>query len=410
MNENEKTDNKDPSLLLSHEAPVNTRFVMLLPLLFSVLSMAGILVWSLTKKTPGSGRSQDVAAASLEVQVPATFRASEKDFEKDKKAIIPAAEPEPVNYVYERAEEPPSPPAQPVVAQVVPAAQQPPQQTDERRNAPLFASGGFGSSSNPVQSAGQAAGSVAASAPAGLLPNEYDQQNRQAEKLDFFYNAGDSERYGYAAAMPQRPPQYAYANELKAGTVIAMTMITGVNSDLPGMVKAQVTQNVYDSNTFSNLLIPAGSQVIGNYQSAIAFGQSRVLIAWQKLIMPNGVTLALDGQQTVDLQGYSGLPGKVDNHFDKILAALGFASVFTVGTNAATSAISNVPGLENIIDLARPKEGEKTLIEETGSAYVDAYVNKVLNQQPTIIIREGTAANILINKDYILPIYQLYPY
>jgi type IV secretory pathway VirB10-like protein len=81
---------------------------------------------------------------------------------------------------------------------------------------------------------------------------------------------------------------------VQAGAVIAAALITGIRSDLPGQVTAQVTENVYDSPTGQFLLIPQGSKLIGAYDSQVSFGQDRVLLVWTRLIMPNGRSIVLE--------------------------------------------------------------------------------------------------------------------
>ena len=102
---------------------------------------------------------------------------------------------------------------------------------------------------------------------------------------------------------------------VQAGTVISGALITGIRSDLPGQITAQVTENVYDTPTGKYLLVPQGARLIGRYDSQIAFGQSRVLLVWTRLIMPNGKSIVLERQPGADTSGYSGLEDEVDNHW-----------------------------------------------------------------------------------------------
>jgi type IV secretion system protein VirB10 len=115
------------------------------------------------------------------------------------------------------------------------------------------------------------------------------------------------------------PP--ASADILQAGSVIPAALLTGIRSDLPGLVTAQVTENVYDSPTGAILLIPQGARLIGAYNSQIAFGQSRVQLVWTRLIMPDGASILLDNQPAADPAGYAGLHDRVDNHWGMLFKA-----------------------------------------------------------------------------------------
>jgi len=109
---------------------------------------------------------------------------------------------------------------------------------------------------------------------------------------------------------------------LSAGSVISASLITGLRSDLPGLVTAQVTENTYDSATGQILLIPQGARLIGSYDSVVAFGQRRALIVWQRIIMPNGSSLRIDNVPATDPSGYAGMQDKVDLHTWQLLTRL----------------------------------------------------------------------------------------
>lgn len=126
---------------------------------------------------------------------------------------------------------------------------------------------------------------------------------------------------------------------LHAGSVIAASLITGLNSDLPGIVTAQVTQNAYDSVTGRTLLIPQGSRVIGSYDSVVAFGQSRALVVWQRIILPNGDSIRIDNVPATDTQGYAGLSDRVDRHTWQLLKGVALSTLLGVGTELGLSLI-----------------------------------------------------------------------
>src|SRR3546814_10280864 len=119
---------------------------------------------------------------------------------------------------------------------------------------------------------------------------------------------------------------------LSAGSVIAASLITGLNSDLPGLVTSQVTENTYDSVTGRTLLIPQGSRLIGSYDSVVAFGQRRALVVWQRIILPDGSSIRIDNVPATDTAGYAGLADKVDAHTWQLLKGVALSTLLGVGT------------------------------------------------------------------------------
>ena len=133
--------------------------------------------------------------------------------------------------------------------------------------------------------------------------------NAQGRKLDFLDSKTDTSIYNpHALQKPVSP------YELLAGTVISASLITGLDSDLPGLVVAQVTENVFDTVTGRTLLVPQGSRLIGTYDSVVAFGQSRALVVWRRIIMPDGSSIEIDNLPATDAQGYAGLKDQIDYH------------------------------------------------------------------------------------------------
>jgi len=128
---------------------------------------------------------------------------------------------------------------------------------------------------------------------------------------------------------------------LQAGAVIPAALITGLRSDLPGQVTAQVTEDVSDSPTGKFLLIPQGARLVGQYDAQIAFGQSRALLVWNRLIMPNGRGVVLEHQPGADPEGYAGLEDEVDNHWGMLFKAAILSTILSVGSEAGTSITSS---------------------------------------------------------------------
>ena len=148
---------------------------------------------------------------------------------------------------------------------------------------------------------------------------------------------------------------------MQAGTVIPAALITGIRSDLPGQITAQVTEAVYDSPTGKYLLIPQGAKLIGQYDSSVAFGQCRVLLVWTRIIMPDGDSIVLERQPGADTQGYAGLEDEVDNHWGMLFKAAVLSTLLSVGAEAGTSQDEN-----NLVQAIR--SGASNSISQTGSA------------------------------------------
>ena len=182
--------------------------------------------------------------------------------------------------------------------------------------------------------------------------------------------------------------------ELKTGTVIPGVMITGINTDLPGVIMAQVSQNVYNTSNGKHLLIPQGSRLYGMYDSRVNYGQRRVLIAWQRVIFPDGSSITLGAMPGVDIGGYAGFHDKVDNHYIRIF-----------GTAFLLSAI--VGGQAYALDkLDKDKSDEVTYQEEVGTELTREWgqiaqemTRKNLNVSPTLEIRPGFEFRLLVVKD-----------
>lgn len=182
----------------------------------------------------------------------------------------------------------------------------------------------------------------------------------------------------------------ASPNSLLAGSVIAASLITGLNSDLPGMVTAQVTQNVFDTVTGRILLVPQGARLIGRYDSVVAFGQRRALVIWERLILPDGSSVRLDNMPATDAAGFAGLADKVDFHTWALLKGVAIATLLGVGSELTIS------GESDLVQAIR--ESAQSNTTRAG----DRITQRNLDIQPTITIRPGTPVRVLVNRDLIL--------
>jgi len=218
------------------------------------------------------------------------------------------------------------------------------------------------------------------------LDPERDQNNQQ-RKLDFVSTAAGQGGVTNAHAL-QAP---ASPWQVMAGSVIAAGLVTGLNSDLPGMVVAQVTENVFDSATGRFLLIPQGSRLIGSYDSVVAFGQSRALLVWQRIILPDGSSIQLDNLPATDTAGYAGLTDKVDFHTWRLLKGVALSTLLGVGTELSLG------GDES--DLVR---AIRQSTQQSAAQASQQVVGKQLDVQPTLRVRPGWPLRVIVHKDLIL--------
>ncbi|AZG78418.1 TrbI/VirB10 family protein [Methylocystis rosea] len=214
-------------------------------------------------------------------------------------------------------------------------------------------------------------------------------QNMQDRKLAFV-NAAVVRRTVSSDRLAQPASRYV----LQAGAVIPAALVTGIRSDLPGQITAQVTENVYDSPTGRYLLIPQGAKLIGVYDSQISFGQSRVLLVWNRLILPDGQSIVLERQPGADAAGYSGLEDEVDHHWLRLAGAAALSTILGVGTQLGTT------GEENALIQALRRGGAQSL-NQTGQQIV----GRNLNIQPTLTIQPGFPVRVIITRDLVLAPY-----
>lgn len=188
--------------------------------------------------------------------------------------------------------------------------------------------------------------------------------------------------------------------QVMAGTIIAAALVTGINSDLPGQVIANVTEAVHDTATGRYLLIPQGSRLIGRYDSQVAFGQRRVLLVWTRLILPDTSSVALDRLPGIDPAGYAGLEDGVDWHWDRILAGAALSTLLGVGAElAAPQSRTGQDGNRTVIAV---REGAQDTVNQVGQEIT----KRNANIQPTLTIRPGFPMRVMVNKDLILRPYQ----
>lgn len=218
--------------------------------------------------------------------------------------------------------------------------------------------------------------------------SDYVAQNDQQSKTEFMSsfssNSGSDQLTKY---------------DIAPGTVVTMILKTGINSDLPGQIVAEVTQNVYDSLTGTVLLIPKGTRLIATYSSSVSWGQERALVAWTQLIRPDGFMLNLPGLSGIDGQGYAGYHDKVNNHVWDLIWGAGLASLLNVGADEVSIGLedSDLGALGMVL-------GGYT---DTLTSAAQDWLKKVVNQQPTLTVRPGRTVKLLVTQKLTLRPYSL---
>jgi type IV secretory pathway VirB10-like protein len=223
--------------------------------------------------------------------------------------------------------------------------------------------------------------------------NLSDTRADQQSKKDFFEIKGQGAVY-----LNQRIQDPVSPYQLMAGTVLPAVLISGINSDLPGHIIAQIRENVFDTVHGRYLLVPQGTKLLGSYDNMVSWGQDKVMLVWSRLIMPDGATIVLDNMPGVDTMGYSGLKDRVNNHYMKIASAILMSTFLSVGTRRLAGEVT---------------DNDPTFAQEmTSSASADInqagqkIVTRHLNVPPTLEIRPGFPFNVMVNKDIILRPYE----
>jgi len=246
-----------------------------------------------------------------------------------------------------------------------------------------------GTENRPMASTGPAAATIAPPpapdlAGLGLAPPPAT-PSAQDRQLAFLNAAADRRTVAQDRVAAPASPYI-----LQAGAVIAAALITGIRSDLPGQITAQVTENIYDSPTGRILLVPQGTRIIGQYDNNVQFGQSRVLLVWNRLILPNGRSIVLERQPGADAEGYAGLQDGIDYHWWELAKAAGLSTLLSIGAELATN------DDDRLIQAIR--NGGQDTINDAGQQIV----RRQLNVAPTLTIRPGFPVRVIVTRDLVL--------
>lgn len=253
-------------------------------------------------------------------------------------------------------------------------------------NDALYSPTKLDGSSDIPSSINNAAGDVAdvISSLANVATNAANGSSSQKTEKDINVEFVENSKKSYDYLPYTKTPQLS-PYELKTGSVIPGVLLTGINSQLPGNIVGQVSENVYDSATGKHLLIPQGSKLVGVYNPDVKYGQNRAMIAWNRIVYPNGDTLNLEAMIGSDQAGYSGFDDKVDNHYFKI-----FGSALLISVISGELTFSN-----NKITINQNPNSQGTTISQSGNTLLE----KNLEVDPTIEIRPGYRFNIFVTKD-----------
>lgn len=349
------------------------------------LGIGGSLIYAL--RPPGEGAAQELYNTDSRATAE-TITSGPRDYAQAPRLgpPLPGDLGRPIVSAQQRGEGVPVPPigAQPGPpdprAQAAEAARQrAAQERDAARTSSVFlGSGGARAGAEPVSTPGLPA-------PSAQEPAQQAAQGDQAGKRAFMAQAANQRTVSV-----ERLTAPASPNIVQAGSFIPAALITGVRSDLPGQITAQVTANVYDSPTGRILLIPQGARLIGEYDSEITAGQTRVLLAWERLIMPDGRSIVLERQPGADGTGFAGLQDSVNQHWGNLLKAAAVSTLLGGGAEL---------GADSEDDLTRAlRRGSQDTINQTGQQIV----RRQLNVQPTLTIRPGHPLRVVVTRDLVL--------
>ena len=247
----------------------------------------------------------------------------------------------------------------------------------------------------PAAASGLAGFEPLAAGPASTAAQPADPtavQNRQEQKEAFLKGGSTETRNSGSLQMPASPYQ------VMAGTVIPAALVTGIQSDLPGDVIATVTESVYDTATGRHLLIPQGSRILGRYNSQVSYGQSRLQMVWNRVVLPDTSSLTLDNLVGTDPAGRAGLEDTVDWHWGRVVAGAALTTLLGVGAELAAP--------ENRLNGNRVVIAGRDGLQDSVNQVGQEITRRNLNLQPTLTARPGLAVRVIVNRDLVLRPYQ----
>jgi len=212
----------------------------------------------------------------------------------------------------------------------------------------------------------------------------------QDRKLAFLNGKAETAIYN-----PHGLQQPLSSYQVMAGSVISASLVTGLNSDLPGYVIAQVAENVYDTVSGHYLLIPQGTRLLGKYDARISYGQQRALVVWNRLIFPNGASLVIDNLPATDTAGYAGLEDEVDFHTGQLMKGVVLATLLGIGTELTLG-----PQESALVRMLR------NATQDNANRAGQGLMERMLDIPPTLTVRPGWPLKVIVHKDLVLKPYQ----
>jgi len=217
------------------------------------------------------------------------------------------------------------------------------------------------------------------------------------------YGADNPDRW-HSPNQVENPVRY----QLRAGFVIPAVLLSGVNSEVPGTIIAQVAQDVFDNATGTELLIPEGARLIGSYASNVQYGQSRLFVVWQRIVFPDGRALDIGAEPGTGSDGYAGFKDRVDSHWVRIFGSAVLMSAISAGVAYSQDRNGQVSG-----NYSAPSFGQE-LSAATGQQFGQAaakLLEKNLDIAPTLKIRPGYRFSVLLIRDFVFPgVYEDFAY
>ena len=401
MAEIEPSPKRDPAefALRARPRPVTrlSRRTLVLATMLMTALLFGALWWALGMRAPKLGGGQELYDTNARpndavAAVPGTYAELTKPKPVPPAPAVasnsgPAA---PVDLGQPQSQ--PSSFIPPAAAQPDPAAQQ--RERDRQQaaaSAVLFTVSARESAASTAQEVSTAAGSET---PPAATPADADSaQNLQDHKRAFLDRKPDAGIYSeHRLETPVSP------YELTAGWTIPGALITGLDSDLPGEITGQVTENVYDSATGRYLLIPQGTRIVATYDSQIAFGQERAFPLATRLVLPDGSSIVLDNLPITDIAGYAGLEDGVDFHTWQLIKGIGLSTLLGVSSELASNSGAN--GSDRIVVAGRDSA------DQAANQAGQQITQKQLAQQPTLTERQGLPFRLMVRKDIVLRPYK----
>lgn len=218
----------------------------------------------------------------------------------------------------------------------------------------------------------------------------WEQTNNQQAKSDWVENQQNVE------ITTGRINEY----DLVAGTMIPITMVSGINTDMPGQAIGLVRQNIYDTLTGKNILIPKGSRVFANYNSSVSFGQKSVQVAWTQLITPDGYVFNLPGFQGTSTEGYTGVQDQHKSHFFQILGGALLGSIINYAAGITNDAV--MAALADGTPIGEIISASGQIATNTTASFLSQYTTQWMTRQPTNIIRTGSQVQMMVNRTFNL--------